>query len=310
MKNHEDHLVVIGVALLSILLFGVASAQTQTTVDDVVYDHLGAPYTPSSHGAPWGAHQGNLHGVPTTYDWAVGARPGMWFDFQKGNKKSVTTWGQVYEDLNGSPEKNFRIQIRNHTVYGLVNGTWVVLEGGSQNGPQAAYFAEDFKAGGAGRVTQKDESSNGGGVSWTTKDNFNIHWWTTKWPRVDIPANVEAFFIYAELRLIPNTNPNVDLSKVKYLAGVSADYYATNTESGSGPFPSLSITRHKYITKDWQTYTSYITQERPTSEAKYKSDISSKPLPPNVDQLSPRQPTKAREGTRIRRDGREGREPS
>ena len=282
MEKQSRLLIISIIALVCLLLSTIAFAQTQATVDHVVYDHLGAPYTASSHGKPWGAHQGQLHGVPTYYDWAQGARPGSWFDFTGTNKKAITTWGEIYEDLNGSPEKNCRIQIRNHTLYGLVNGTWIALEGGSQNGVQASHFAENFNGPGGGTPDTRNESNNGGGLSWTAKDGFNIHWWTTKWPRADIPANVEAFFIYAELRLIPNTNPNVDLSKVKYLAGVSADYYTNNTEAGYGPFPSLSISRHKYITKDWQAYTSYITRVKPTTEAQYKSDILAKVLPPNV----------------------------
>jgi hypothetical protein len=248
-------------------------------LSQVVYDHVGKPFRNGDFSAPWGAHEGRLHGVPERYNWAAGARPAMWINSEK--RKFVTSWGQIYEDAQGSPEKNIRIQARKHTLYVYAAGSWTILEQDSEN-LQAHHFTEDFKSMDENPCESRVEPENEGGVSWTPKVNHNIHWWTTKWPRAAIPTGAEAYFITVDLRLIPNSDKNVDLDNAKYLAGVSADYYNEANEHGVGPFPSLSITRHKYIKKEWQSFNAYIGGRLPTSVEDYREEIFSRPLPPSV----------------------------
>jgi uncharacterized protein YjdB len=264
-----------------ILFFIVGfSAYTQSlTVDDLVYSHLGPVYRDAGKfGAPWGKHEGVLRGVPTTYDWQNGARPGAWMNH--GTNEAVTGWGQVYENGPNSPVKNVRVQLRNFKMYVYVNNQWTLVESASSN-LQGAWYSEDFSSSISG-INSRDEASNGGGRSFDFKEGYNVHFWDPKWPRTALPSGFQAFFIVVEARLIPNTDPNVDLSNAKYLLGVSADTYPTTESHGIGPWPSLSISRHKWVTGDWQTYCSYISGPVPTTEEGYRNDILSRPLPPNV----------------------------
>jgi len=252
-----------------------------TPVDQVVFDHVGDPVRNDEFfQAPWGQHEGLLHGLPSNFDWYHGARPSVWF--QTGDNEAVSTWGQIYEWANESPVTNVRVQIRNHMLYAYANGEWVVMEDGITNGIEASLWAEDFSQS-FGSHAGRDESDNGGGMSFPTVENRNIHWWEADWPRAAIPTGTEAFFISAEIRLIPGTDPNVNLSDAKYLAGVSADAYATTTsDGGSDPVPSLSITRHKFLTPEWQSFTSYIAGSEPSTVKEYRNEIQSRSLPPHV----------------------------
>jgi hypothetical protein len=251
-----------------------------TPVDQVVYDHFGDPVRDDEIlQGPWGKHEGLLHGVPDNFDWYHGARPSVWF--QTGDNKSVSTWGQIYEWADGSPVTDVRVQIRNHMLYAYANGEWVIMENGISNGIEASTWAEDFSKS-FGTHEGRDESGNGGGMSYPTVENRNIHWWEADWPRAIIPAGTEAFFVSCEIRLIHGADPNVNLSDAKYLAGVSADAYPETNSAGPGPWPSLSITRHKFLTPEWQSFTSYVAGPEPSTVEEYRNEIESRPLPPYV----------------------------
>ncbi len=250
------------------------------TVDDLVYGHIGPSYRDAGQfGVPWGKHEAPLRGVPTNYDWANGARPGSWMNY--GSNSAITSWGQVYEIAGDSPERNVRVQIRNFKAYAYVNAQWVILEEDSE-ALQAGWYSEDFTTSAGWTTSREEPSINGGGRSFEPKVGYNIHFWTSKWPRSTIPSGAQAFYVVCEARLIPDTNPNVDLSNAKYLIGVSNDYYPTTTSSGHGPWPSLSISRHTYVTAQWKSFNSYIGGQTPTSDQMYRNDILSRPLPPGV----------------------------
>jgi hypothetical protein len=264
-------------AFLFLFLINNLSSQS-TPFEQVVYDHVGEPFRTGTFNAPWGAHEGLLHGVPLTYNWAQGARPSLWSNLQ--DYEAVSSWGQVYEWAEKSPETNVRIHIRNHKFYAFTNGSWVLLESASDD-ITLSEWAEDFTSSfGSPPLRVEPE----GGISATMTSGRNLHWWPNSWPRPSVPENYEAFFVTCELRIIHNNNPNVDLYQARYLAGVSSDGYPTTTSGGSGPWPSLSINRHRFITPQWQTFTSYITSFVPQSVDDYENDILSRALPPGVAQ--------------------------
>ena len=267
----------------SVLITGFLFSQVTVTVDEIVYDLLGEPYH-KQLGKPWGEHEGLLHGASTNWDWYWGARPGAWMD--KGDNKAVNLWGQVYEWKEESPETNIRIQVRNMTLYALVDGTWRTLSSGNSiNQMEGSNWKENYQ--GASALSDvRSEKNNGGGMSFNMVSGYIFHWWVKKWPRAQIPEGVQAFYSVAEMRLIPNTDPNVDLSKAGYLAGIGNDYYTTPTIIGSGPWPSLAIARHKFITAAWQPSTADIVGEPPTDEDDYYNLILSHPLPPGVTETS------------------------
>lgn len=252
--------------------------QNIVTVDDLIYDLLGGPPYNTHFGAPWGAHEGLLHGVPSHYSWYSGASPGHWME--RGRNQAINIWGQAYEWQNGSPEKNIRIQVRNLRLFAYVNGRWdVVVE--SYDSIDGSNYREGFSES-ADLSVVRSEKNNGGGISFNMVPGYNYHWWVHKWPRARIPQGALAFYTITEARLIPDTDPNVDLSKAKYLVGIGDDYYPTPTAPGPGPWPSLAISRHRFLTAQWQTFTSYISGDRPVSEQAYRELILSRTLPPGV----------------------------
>ena len=255
-----------------------ANINCGATLDSIVYDMVGPVYRTTFMGQPWGRHEGVLNGVPSNYDWAEGARPGMWMNYQSNT--AITPWGQVYE-MAGNTERNVRIQIRNFALYAYVNGQWTLLESDSEN-IQGTWWKENFTGAIGYAASRIEPAGNGGGRSFEPKAGYNLHYWTSKWPRSTIPAGASAFYITGDIRLIPNTDPGVNLSNAKYLAGNAADYYPTNTSAGAGPWPSLGISRHKFVTAEWETYTAYFSGNAPTSVDGYRNAILSRPLPPGA----------------------------
>jgi len=262
-----------------IVLFAFkATPQIITNVDQLVYDHIGVPIrVGGGFGYPWGAHEGYLHGLPQSWDWFEGARPGAWMN--NDTNQSILAWGQIYEWAGESPLTNVRFQIRNHRMYIFTDGQWILADGAS-NQIECEEWTEDYNK--IGVASGRDETNNGGGTSFILPPNRILHWWDNKWPRYTLPSNFEAVFAICEIRLIPNTDTNVSLNEAKYLAGVSEDYYPNATYIGSGPFPSLSISRQKFITSEWKTFTSYISGQVPLTELEYSTEILSRPLPPFV----------------------------
>jgi hypothetical protein len=218
----------------------------------------GAAYrTGGGWGAPWGAHDAPPLGLPTNFDFYAGARPGQ---FGPAGY-AVSGWGQVFEAGPGTGTFDVRVQSRNHRLFFLKNtGQWEeqrptiddhLMEGGFYDG----YFRNQSGA------TVRDESANGGGSSTSlaalaTTNNVAYHFWWKNWyPRVSIPSDVVGMFVSSELRLIPDTNAGVDLSRAKFIASIGADNYSSTTYTSSGEaIASVMQPRMKFITSSWQLF--------------------------------------------------------
>lgn len=271
----------IGTLILSILGFSLF-AQATTTREQMIYDLCGEPFRTGIFKAPWGKHEALLNGVPENYDWYEGSRPGSWLNPE--GFEGLTTWGQVYVEKGGSPEENYRVQIRNLAIYKYENDEWtLVVE--TPNNVGGNWYTENFNNGTASGNKRMESEANGGGISVTMIDGHNFHWWDDAWPRSQMPHTAEALFAIAEVRLIPNTDPNVDLANVKVLGGIGMDSYTTRDYSaGAGErITSMFMSRHRYITSEWQSFTSYLCGENPPQTyEEYVSNVASRPLPPRV----------------------------
>ncbi len=104
-------------------------------------------------------------------------------------------------------------------------------------------------------------------------DHAIIHPWNGQWPRLSFPAGTTAGHTYVEMRLIPDTDPGVDLSTVRVLGCASSDIYGGATETLSIA-SGWGIGRHKYLTENWQAFT-YTTMS--------ETEIRNNPPPPLVD---------------------------
>lgn len=263
-------------------------SQILTTVDQIIYDHIiydhmGPAYRPNTsytQWSHWGAHEDHLK-ISTDWEWYDGARPKDWMEH--GTNQAISAWGQIIESESNSPITNVRFQIRNHRMYIFTNNQWILGEDISSNIEAERFDNTTFNW--TGKVIEsRDETNNGGGVSYPAQPDYIIHWWRKTWPiqRCALPTSFEAIYVTCEIRLIPNTDPNVNLENVRYLAGVSADYYPTINTNGV-TVPGLSEPRHKIITSQWKTFTAYITGETPpTTEIEYREQILNRQLPPNT----------------------------
>ena len=62
-----------------------------------------------------GSHAGLMHGVPLTYNWALGPRVGV--GNRPGAFTAVSAWGQIYESPDGSPARNLRVACRDMSLH-------------------------------------------------------------------------------------------------------------------------------------------------------------------------------------------------
>ena len=272
--------------IFNIALVCSSLAQVPTSVDQVVYDLMGEPFrTMGPYGAPWGKHEAYLEGVPTSYDWYGGAKPGQWMN--RSQYGAIAVWGTAFEMEGGSPEKNYRVQVRNLSIYYYQDGEWVLLEATPDN-IGSAYYLTNFLSGTASG-DKRSEINNGGGISATMIDGHVFHWWGDSWPRSPMPKEAEAIFGIAEARLIHGTDPDVNLRNVRVLVGTGMDYYTT-VDYSAGPNEAITgagIPRHKFLTPEWKPFSMYLVgNTSPESIEEYRNMILSRPLPPGVTEKS------------------------
>jgi hypothetical protein len=196
-------------------------------------------------------HEGKPHGV--NYDWASGPRIGM------GNNpkgfKALIAWGQLYEDSQGNPATNSRVQISNIKAYMLSkrDGKWHLLQRSRK--VEGAAYREDY----VGDINKPADIryESDGSISVKAGQGYNFHFWSPT-GRVQIdPNDVAGIFTTVQARLvIDNPQKPDDRSKARYLLSMGGDYWldlsaqwdnwTTNGDIGIGKF--------KYVTTKWQAF--------------------------------------------------------
>jgi hypothetical protein len=236
-----------------------APTPTPTPASDeiaqLIYEWFGPPFRSGAEygwGAPWGQHEARLATNPS-WDWTEGARPAQWATPPPGYT-AMSGWGQVVEAASGiGPTRNFRVQVRWNRLYAFVNGVWVLVESTEQYGIQGGWFRNSDFSSASGYVTWRREAE-GFSVSWQSAPAGTLlHWWINSWPHPLIPAGATAFYAVAQVRLIPDTDPTVDLAAVQVYGAVGNDWWDTPTGRGG---PGTGIPRHKRLTAQWKTFAS------------------------------------------------------
>ena len=208
------------------------------------------------------AHEGNPHGVPLGYDWAQRPRVGM--GTNPGDFEAAIAWGQIYEDRNGNPATNTRVQVRNMQMYyfSKKQQKWIQLQ--STVAVEGNAYREDFVGDINKAADKRDESNNGGGTSVTAGDGYNFHFWP-KANRVAIdPTDIAVIYSTVQARLIvDNPNKPDDRRKAKYLLSMGGDYWLDTTVQWAefktnGDF---AIGRFKYVTSQWQAFNAWAGDE-------------------------------------------------
>lgn len=200
-------------------------------------------------------HEGKPHGVPESYDWF--SRPVIHAGNNPGSMKALALWGQLYEDRQGNPATNTRVQIRNVKSYMLSKRTnsWHLLQNSLT--VEGAAYAEDFAHNINKPADIRYESD--GSMSVTAGGGYNFHYWAP-WPQHRVwidPGDIAGIFTTVEARLILNNqNAPDDRASARYVLSMGADYWIdlmspwdywrTNSDIGCGRF--------KYVTTGWQSF--------------------------------------------------------
>ena len=196
-------------------------------------------------------HEGKLHGVPLSYDWAQG--PIISNGNNPGSFVALTAWGAIYEDGEGNPAKNTRVQIKNIQAYVLSkqDNQWRLLQ--SSILVEGAAYREDFLDDYNKLADIREESD--GSISVKAGDGYNFHFWTPDRVLID-PDDIAGIFTTVQARLIVD-NPDYpdDRTKARYLMGMGGDYWQDLAVQWSDSKPAeIGIGRAKYVETEWKAF--------------------------------------------------------
>ena len=216
------------------------SATAQLIYDDMYLDHEGYP-----------------HGVPSHYDFAQGP---MIKDAAEsvGDFQAMAGWGQVYEEINGNPSVNTRVELKNYKAYYLSksDNKWHELAV-VENITEGAAYPEDYGNDDLHPGGDTIRFEPNGHVSCNPGSGFNFHFYTSRLPIN--PSDVAQMATSFNAKLIM-ADPNVidDRSTAKFVAASGADVWRTMTATFSPDFSNnhdIGMGRFKYVTNEWRTFT-------------------------------------------------------
>lgn len=202
-----------------------------------------------------GRHQGRMHGVPASYDWAKHPRVGVGNHPERYGFHAISAWGQVYEDLHGSPARNVRVACRDISLWirSRSSGRWRRCNASREvNG---ANYVEDFSGNTSKPADLRREAH--GAVSATLGGGWNFHLYSTRQRAVIDPADVTGVVCVYSARVILDDPAGVDERHLaRYLASAGADYWLDRTVGAApGTVRDVGIGKARYLTPDWQTLT-------------------------------------------------------
>lgn len=198
-------------------------------------------------------HEGRPMGVPEHYDWAISPRIGM------GNEprhfRAMLAAGQVYEDAQGNPARNTRVQIRNIRAFYLSkrDRQWHLLQ--ASDSVEGASYRQDFVNNTSKPASIRLEAD--GGLSIKTSAGYNFHFWTTGGRAPIQPEDIAGVFTTVQARLIQDDPKRADdRHNARYLLSMSGDYWL-DEHAPWDAFKTngdIAIGRFKRVTPQWQSF--------------------------------------------------------
>ena len=200
-----------------------------------------------------GKNEGSPHGVPLSYDWAVG--PVVVMGNNPNGWQAITSWGALYEAEEGNPATNTRVNIRNMQTYLLQksSGKWLLLQNTSH--PDGAAYLEDFSGDTNKNADVRTEAD--GTISATAGGGYNFHFYPVNRASID-PNDIGGIVVVVQARLIlaDSSKPD-DRNIARYLLGSGADYYPglTGGWPGNADFnPGVALGKMKYVQSNWRSF--------------------------------------------------------
>jgi hypothetical protein len=202
-----------------------------------------------------GKHQGRMHGVPASYNWAKHPRVGVGNRPERHGYHAVSAWGQVYEDIHGSPARNVRVECRDISLWVLSASTGRWRRCNASKAVNGANYVEDF-SGNASKPADLRHEANGA-VSATLGGGYNFHLYSIRQRALIDPGDVAGVVSLYSARVIMDDPSGVDERHLaRYLASAGADYWLDRyVGAGPGTVADVGIGKARYLTPDWMTLT-------------------------------------------------------
>jgi hypothetical protein len=192
-----------------------------------------------------GKHQGRMHGVPSSYNWAN--HP------DRHGFHAVSAWGQIYEDIHGSPARNVRVSCRDISVWILSRRTGKWRRCNASKRINGANYVEDFTGNASKPASLRNEPH--GAVSATLGGGYNFHLYSIRGRAKIDPSDIAGVVCIYSARVIMDDPNGVDERHLaRYLASAGADYWLDQyVGAGPGTVRDVGIGKARYLTPDWMT---------------------------------------------------------
>jgi hypothetical protein len=202
-----------------------------------------------------GRHAGRMHGVPASYNWAKRPRVGVGNHPDRHGFTAVSAWGQVYEDIHGSPARNVRVSCRDICLWILSKrtGRWHRLN--ASKGVNGANYVEDYTGNASKPAALRQEAH--GAVSATLGGGYNFHLYSIRQRSMIDPGDIAGVVSMYSARVIMDDPNGVDERHLaRYLASAGADYWRDRyVGAGPGTVADVGIGKARYLTPEWLTLT-------------------------------------------------------
>ena len=202
-----------------------------------------------------GKHAGRMHGVPSNYNWAKRPRVGVGNHPARHGFHAVSAWGQIYEDINGSPARNVRVSCRDISLWLLSRRTGRWRQANASKGVNGANYVEDFVGNASKPADLRDDPH--GAVSATLGGGYNFHLYALRERTVIDPEDVAGVVSVYSARVIKDDPAGPDERHLaRYLASGGADYWLDKYVGAEpGTVADVGIGKARYLGPDWLTLT-------------------------------------------------------
>lgn len=202
-----------------------------------------------------GRHEGRMHGVPSTYNWAKRPRVGVGNRPARHNFRAFSVWGQIYEAKQGSPARNVRVSVKHIQGWILSRSTGKWRRVVKSRGVFGRNYVEDFAGNDYHDAPLRKEK--GGAVSSTLGNGYNFHFFPTKTRRAINPRDVGGVVTLYSARVIKDVPKGPDeRHRARYLASAGGDYWLDkHVGVAPGTVRDVGIGKARYLGKRWKTIT-------------------------------------------------------
>jgi hypothetical protein len=202
-----------------------------------------------------GKHQGRMHGVPSSYNWAKHPRIGVGNGPERHGFHAISAWGQIYEDIHGSPASNVRVSCRDISIWILSKRTGKWRRCNASKRINGANYVEDFNGNASKPANLRNEPN--GAVSATLGGGYNFHLYSIRGRAKINPVDVAGVVSVFSARVIMDDPYGVDERHLaRYLASAGADYWLDRYVGAyAGSVRDVGIGKARYLSPDWITLT-------------------------------------------------------